>query len=121
LRASRDWRKATNSDTALVGVDLSGEDLRGVDFRDADLSDARLVNARLADAQFAGARLAYADLSGASGLVGGQFARADLTGARLPDGVRFGAFETANQVAEGTGKLFLTALLVCAYSWLTIN
>jgi uncharacterized protein YjbI with pentapeptide repeats len=118
LRASRDWRTVG---TALVGVDLSGEDLRGIDFRDADLSEARLVNTKLADAQFEGARLAHADLTGATGLVGGQFARADLTGATLPPGIRFSAFETANEVAEGTGKLFLTALLVCAYSWLTIN
>ncbi|HWZ58962.1 MAG TPA: pentapeptide repeat-containing protein [Gemmatimonadaceae bacterium] len=122
LRASRDWRKATDgSGTSLVGVDLSGADLRGVDFRGADLSEARLVDAKLADAQFEGARLAHADLSGATGLVGSQFARADLTGAMLPAGVRFSAFETANEVAEGTGKLFVTMLLVCAYSWLTIN
>jgi uncharacterized protein YjbI with pentapeptide repeats len=122
LRASRDWRKATDgSETGLVGVDLSGADLRGVDFRGADLSEARLVGAKLADAQFEGARLAHADLSGATGLVGSQFARADLTGAMLPAGVRFSAFETANEVAEGTGKLFVTMLLVCAYSWLTIN
>jgi uncharacterized protein YjbI with pentapeptide repeats len=118
LRASRDWRTAA---TGLAGVDLSGEDLRGVDFRDADLSEARLVNTKLADARFDGARLAHADLTGATGLIGGQFARADLTGAILPAGIRFSAFETANEVAEGTGKLFLTALLVCAYSWLTIN
>jgi uncharacterized protein YjbI with pentapeptide repeats len=122
LRATRDWRQATaGSTTSLVGVDLSGADLRGVDFRDADLSDALLVNAKLADAQFEGARLAHADLTGATGLVGGQFARAALTGASLPAAVRFSAFDTANEVAEGTGKLFLTALLVCAYSWLTIN
>jgi uncharacterized protein YjbI with pentapeptide repeats len=122
LRASRDWRNAPGAANAgLVGVDLSGEDLRGVDFSGADLSDSRLVDARLADARFEGARLAHADLTGATGLVGGQFARADLTGAILPAGVKFSAFDTANEVAEGTGKLFVTMLLVCAYSWLTIN
>jgi uncharacterized protein YjbI with pentapeptide repeats len=122
LRASRDWRKTSRGATeSLVGVDLSGEDLRRVDFRGADLSDARFVDAKLADAQFEGAQLAHADLTGATGLVGSQFARADLTGAILPSGIRFGAFDTANEVAEGTGKLFLTMLLVCAYSWLTIN
>jgi uncharacterized protein YjbI with pentapeptide repeats len=122
LRAGRDWRTATaGSPTGLVGVDLSGEDLRGVDFSGADLSDARLVDTKLADTQFEGARLAHADLTGATGLVGSQFARADLTAAILPAGVRFSAFDTANEVAEGTGKLFVTMLLVCAYSWLTIN
>ena len=75
----------------------------------------------LVDAQFAWARLAHADFTGASGLLGGQFARADLRGSRMPSSVRFGAFETANEMAEGTGKLFLTVLLICAYSWLTIN
>lgn len=122
LRASRDWRRTTlGAGGDLSGVDLSGEDLRGVDFTGAPLNGAKLTNAALADADFRWASLNHADFSGATGLVGSQFSRASLTGARVPDTVRFGAFETANEIAESTGKLFLTLLLVCAYSWLTIN
>ena len=122
LRAARNWRATSLGPTPdLSGVDLSGEDLRGVDFTGAPLRGASFANADLTDAQFAWARLAHADFTGATGLLGTQFARADLRGSRMPSSVRFGAFETANEMAEGTGKLFLTVLLICAYSWLTIN
>ncbi|MFI5249242.1 MAG: pentapeptide repeat-containing protein [Gemmatimonadales bacterium] len=122
LRAHGSWRATSLGPSPdLSGADLSGEDLRGVDFRGARLQGASFANADLVDAQFAWARLAHADFTGASGLLGSQFARADLRGSRMPSSVRFGAFETANEMAEGTGKLFLTVLLICAYSWLTIN
>jgi uncharacterized protein YjbI with pentapeptide repeats len=122
LRAHRDWRATKLGPSPdLSGVDLSGQDLRGVDFTGASLRGANFANADLVDANFAWARLEHADFTGASGLLGSQFARADLRGARVPTSVRFGAFETANDMAEGTGKLFLTVLLICAYSWLTIN
>ena len=122
LRAHRDWRATSLGPSPdLSCIDLSGEDLRGVDFTDAPLRGANFANANLVDAKFAWARLEHADFTGASGLLGSQFARADLRGARVPTSVRFGAFETANDMAEGTGKLFLTVLLICAYSWLTIN
>jgi uncharacterized protein YjbI with pentapeptide repeats len=122
LRAHGSWRATSLGPSPdLSGVDLSGEDLRGVDFSGAPLQGASFANADLVDAQFAWAELAHADFTGASGLLGSQFARADLRGSRMPSSVRFGAFETANDTAEGTGKLFLTVLLICAYSWLTIN
>lgn len=122
LRSSRNCRRTSAGASAdLTGIDLSGEDLRGVDFRGALLTDANFTNARLANAQFAWAHLDHADFTGATGLLGNQFARADLAGARLPSSVRFGAFDTADEVAQSTGKLLLTLLLVCAYSWLTIN
>src|SRR5215469_1389146 len=122
LRASRDWRATSLGPAAdLSGIDLSGQDLRGVDFSGATLSGAAFANANLADANFNWARLAHADFTGATGLVGSQFARAYLTGARFPSTVRFVSFNPANDIAESTGKLFLTLLLVCAYSWLTIN
>lgn len=122
LRAQGDWRKTSAGlSPDLSGIDLSGQDLRGVDFTGAVLRGANFSNARLADAKFAWARLAHANFSGAEGLLGSQFARADLSGARMPADIRFGAFEAANEMAEATGKLFLTLLLACAYSWLTIN
>jgi uncharacterized protein YjbI with pentapeptide repeats len=104
LRASRDWRHTSRGPTAdLAGIDLSGEDLRGVDFSGASLAGASFANANLADANFKWARLTHADFTGATGLVGSQFARADLTGARLPSTVRFVSVENANQIAESTG------------------
>lgn len=122
LRLHQDWRRTSRGPAAdLSGVDLGGEDLRGVDFTGANLTGATFTDARLADARFAWARLAHADFTGASGVLGDQFARADLRGARFPASVRFAAPETASEVAEGTSKLFLTVLLICAYSWLTIN
>ena len=122
MRTHGNWRETSLGPSPdLSGVDLSGEDLRGVDFTGAPLSSASFANTDLTDAQFAWARLAHADFTGASGLLGTQFARADLRGSRMPSSVRFGSFETANEMAEGTGKLFLTVLLICAYSWLTIN
>ncbi len=122
LRAHRDWRHThLGASPDLGGVDLSGEDLRGVDFTAAPLEGANFSNANLTNARFAWAQLAHADFSGATGVLGTQFARADLTGARLPPGVRFASFDAANEIAQSTSKLLLTMLLVCAYSWLTIN
>jgi uncharacterized protein YjbI with pentapeptide repeats len=122
LRAHGSWRATSLGPSPdLSGVDLSGEDLRGVDFSGAPLQSASFANADLVDARFAWAKLAHADFTGATGLLGSQFARADLRGSKMPSSVRFGAFDTANEMAEGTGKLFLTVLLICAYSWLTIN
>jgi uncharacterized protein YjbI with pentapeptide repeats len=122
LRAHGNWRETSLGPSPdLSEADLSGEDLRGVDFTGASLRGASFANSDLTDAQFAWARLAHTDFTGASGLLGSQFARADLRGSRMPASVRFGSFETANDMAEGTGKLFLTVLLICAYSWLTIN
>jgi hypothetical protein len=122
LKTAGDWRK-TSAGAALDlrNVDLSGADLRGVDFTDAVMSGAKLTNANLIGAQFAWAKLQHADFSGATGVVGTQFARADLMGATLPPSVKFGTFDAANDIAQSTGKIFLTMLLVCVYSWLTIN
>jgi uncharacterized protein YjbI with pentapeptide repeats len=122
LKAAGDWRKTSaGSMLDLRGVDLSGADLRGVDFTDAVMTGAKLRNANLIGAQFGWAKLQHADLSGATGVVGTQFARADLMGATLPPSVKFGAFDAASEIAQSTGKIFLTMLLVCVYSWLTIN
>ena len=122
LKAAGDWRKTSAGENLdLRNVDLSGADLRGVDFTNAVMNGAKLVNTNLIGAQFAWAKLQHADFSGATGIVGTQFARADLTGATLPPSVKFGSFDAANEIAQSTGKIFLTMLLVCVYSWLTIN
>ena len=122
LKAAGDWRKTSaGPNLDLRNVDLSGADLRGVDFTNAVMSGAKLVSANLIGANFAWAKLQHADFSGATGVVGTQFARADLMGATLPGSVKFGAFDAANEIATSTGKIFLTMLLVCVYSWLTIN
>ncbi len=122
LLTTSDWRKTSLGPAPdLAGTDFSGADLRNVDFTGANLAATKFNNANLAGARFDWARLAHADFIGATGLVGSQFARADLTGVRLPTTVKFVAAEAAGEIAEGTSKLFLTVMLVCAYSWLTIS
>ncbi|MDQ6828483.1 MAG: pentapeptide repeat-containing protein, partial [Gemmatimonadota bacterium] len=121
LRTTRDWRKTDLTETPDLSTIFSGQDLRGVDFSGANLTGANFSNASLAGARFEWAKLAHADFTGASGLVGAQFARADLTGVRLPATVKFVAADAASEIAEGTSKLFLSVMLVCAYSWLTIS
>ena len=122
MRASRHWRRTSLGETAdLSEFDFSGQDLRGVDFTQARLVGALFTGASLAGANFAWADAAHADFTGASGLVGTQFARANLEGALLPAAVHFASYDIANEVAQNGSKLLLTLLLACAYSWLTIN
>jgi uncharacterized protein YjbI with pentapeptide repeats len=122
LAATQRWTATSRgANPDLSGIDLAGADLRGVDFTGATLAGANFRGAQLADAKFAWANLANADFTDATGLIGAQFARADLTAARLPAGLHFAGTDGADKIADGASKLFLTLLLVCAYSWLTIN
>jgi hypothetical protein len=102
-------------------MDFHGADLRGADFTGATLVGANFTDANLAGAHFGWTNVSHADFTGALGVVGSQFPRADLTGARLPAGVHFSAFDTASEAAAATGKLFLTVLAVCTYSLLTVG
>src|SRR5437868_5344636 len=46
---------------------------------------------------------------------------ADLRGARLPDGcIADEALNLAEEVSKNTGNAFLSMLLACAFTWLTI-
>ena len=59
--------------------------------------------------------------SGVTGLKGTEFARSNLTGAKLPQGIRdFSILSSVNDVSANAQKVFLSMLVACAYCWLTI-
>ena len=84
---------------SLQGLDRSGENLRETDWRYADLGGADFKNTYLYEADFSFASLRFAYFSSAnfvnSNSYGGNFYRADLTGADLSDSAE-GYFANAN-------------------------
>ena len=101
----------------LQEADLSGTDLSGADLTKANLEKAELWGIR----GLAEATLQNANLEGATGLLGTEFARADVTGAKLPEGIRdFKMLETVAETSRNARKIFLAMLLGCVYSLLTI-
>ena len=135
--------------TPLRGVDLSGANLHGANLSQADLSGAKLTRANLTATCLTGANLDYANFKNATlanadlqdgsvtiekkqypftktekkpTTVAGLFlGGADLTNAKLPDSLS--GFETlgvAEETSKNARKIFVSLLLGCAYSWLTI-
>lgn len=116
--------------------------LRWVDLENADLSDAELTAADLCYAKLRGANLHRANLCGAylshvcglgeaalhdinledaTGLLGTEFARADVTGARLPGDIRaFKSLQVVEETSKNARKIFLSMLVGSVYTWLTI-
>ena len=113
---------ATLHKTLLLRANLDDANLIGADLSGANLTEAQLQGARLfAVKGLAEATLQNANLEGATGLLGTEFARADVTGAKLPEGIReFKLLETVAETSKNARKIFLWMLLGCAYSWLTI-
>jgi uncharacterized protein YjbI with pentapeptide repeats len=67
------------------------------------------------------ADIQYANMEDATGLLGNEFAQADVTGAKLPDDIKeFKALEIVEKTSQNARKIFFGMLLVCVYSWLTI-
>ncbi|MDH4035582.1 MAG: pentapeptide repeat-containing protein, partial [candidate division Zixibacteria bacterium] len=61
------------------------------------------------------------NLCGATGLKGTEFARADITGAKLPEDLKeFKSLAVVEEISKNARKIFLAMLLGCAYAWLTI-
>ena len=111
----------------LQGANLVGANLQEANLFEADVSGANLTKAQLQGAELAGvkglaeATLQNANLEGATGLLGTEFARGDVTGATLPEGIReFKLLETVAETSKNARKIFLAMLLGCAYSLLTI-
>ena len=121
----------------LQGIHLYRANLRGANLRDAKLQGARLIESDVSGADLTKANLQKAELAGvkglaeatlqnanledATGLLGTEFARADVTGAKLPEGIReFKLLETVTETSKNARKIFFWMLLGCAYSWLTI-
>ena len=101
---------------------LEGANLIEADVSGADLTEARLQGAKLARVKgLAEATLQNANLEGATGLLGTEFARGDVTGAKLPEDIReFKLLETVAETSKNARKIFFAMLLGCAYSLLTI-
>lgn len=112
----------------LRGANLSRADLQGARLRDADLQGAILIEANLEGANLAHvtglqeAKLLDINLTDATGLLGEEFARADVTGTRLPGDIReFKLLGVVDETSRNARIIFLSMLLVCAYFWLTIG
>lgn len=131
---------------SLRGCDLSDADLRRANLSGADLSEAKLLFANLRDADLreanlrgsdlTGAHLVHSDLTGtilvdtilkdadlraATGLQEHSLRGADLSNAELPDAVgRFDGLDEAARIVGHARVVFVSMVVVCAYSWLTI-
>ncbi|MBT4700826.1 MAG: pentapeptide repeat-containing protein [Rhodospirillaceae bacterium] len=121
----------------LENADLTDANLSGAELKKADLRDAKLINADLANANLTGANLTGADLSrvkgleaaklnnidltDATGLVGNEFAGADITGAKMPENIsRFDGLNYVETASRQARNVFLAMVGGCIYSWLTI-
>lgn len=107
---------------------MSSTNLQGANLFEADVTGAYLARADLRRADMAstqGIREAYlddCDMTGATGLRGDEFARADVTGAKLPEGIaKWQVLDVVAETSKNARKIFLATLLGCVYSWLTIG
>lgn len=92
-------------------------DLRGADLRKANFGTAHLEHAILRDAH-----LGDANLGSTTGLLGGQLAGTNVSGARLPDAIsKFDSFSVVQDGAKTYMTLVLTMLAAVAYALLTIG
>ena len=121
LRGARLF-KAVLTDAKLNDADLRGADLGQADLAGADLSAADLRGAHLRDVRgLARATLVGVKLDGASGLLGSEFAGADLTDAKLPEHIRtFERLAQAEKISQHARNIFLTSIGGCVYAWLTV-
>lgn len=117
------WRESHAITPDLSEADFSGKDLSGADFQGADLRGVSFSGANLSGAILREANLQGANLSDAKrGLQTEQLSGADLTGATLPEELKklYDALKNVDNISESARKLFLTVLVACLYSWLTI-
>lgn len=134
-RAEFDGRRLTSlgrlADADLSRASFRGADLTGIAIDNCNLSEAcfdesvldgaAISNCDLNGAQFRGASLRGASMSGVAGVSANAFAAADLTAAKLPDAVdQSSALGDAQQASGATRSLFLSLLLGCIYSTLTV-
>jgi uncharacterized protein YjbI with pentapeptide repeats len=106
----------------LIRANLQQADLAGTKLHKADMSKADMQNTVLDGVKgLAEANLKHANIEGATGLLGNEFAQADVTGTKLPDDIKeFKALETVKETSQNARKIFFAMILGCVYSWLTI-
>lgn len=132
LRGARLTRNANLQDAYLWEADMQGADLEGANLKNVYLANAKLNGANLTRANLEQADLTEVsglseailhntNLDDASGLLGSEFARADVTGATLPKDIReFKGLGVIEEISKNARKVFFAMLLACVYSWLTI-
>ncbi|MGH8056597.1 MAG: pentapeptide repeat-containing protein [Candidatus Entotheonellia bacterium] len=134
LEGHRKWVESNGAEgksADLRGMDLQGVDLAGVNLQGANLSGANLQGANLCGANLHGAMLLRtvlreadlqdADLIGATGLLAGQLAGANVCAAKLPEVVlKFEELANVDEASRSAQTLLFSILLGCVYTWLTI-
>jgi len=137
-----DLTGANLSRATLSGADLSGCNANGTLFRNATLDGCRFSDADCDGADFASAMLSHtkfdgaslwntslwdsdlqgADLSSSKMLLQQSLRGANLRGTMLPEPARsFDALSYVEQNAKYSNRLFISMILGCLYSWLTIG
>jgi len=113
--------KAKLQEADLFGACLQEAELLRADLQGANLAEAKLQKAKLWKAKLREADLQDADLTDATGLLAGQLAGANVSGAKLPEAIReFEGLKIVEETSRNAQKLFVSMLLGCVYSWLTI-
>ena len=109
------------SETKLEGTDLRGANFYNANLRGADLRGAKLQETELAKANLREADLQDTDLTESKSFTTNQIAGTNVTGAKLPDDIaKFEGLDHVAEISKNARKIFLSMLLGCAYSWLTI-
>ena len=120
-----DLQKVNLRNANLREVDFSNSDFREADLRNADLRGANLQGISFSNSSVAGTNLHDTDLRNAylrpvTGLQADQLAGADLSAATLPDEIDSAeGLPNVEKSSKNARKLFLSMLLVCAYTVLT--
>ncbi len=103
-----DLREANLQGANLIKVDLRDTDLHGANFREATLQDTRM---RKEDDKVEGAR----------GLQARNLAGANVSLATLPEDIhKFEALSVIEEASRNARKIFISVLVGCAYSVLTL-
>lgn len=110
----------------LQGTDLLKANLHGANLREANLRKAHLTGADLQETTLLrtilrDAVLQDADLTDATGLLAGQLGGANVSGAKMPEAIRqFEELAIVEEACKNARKIFVSMLLGCVYSWLTV-
>jgi len=118
-------------DAQLNGANLSGAQFAGTALIRTDLSRAKLIGANLRgiefqnvilrEASFRDADLQDAKLEKVEEFFAGQLGGANVCNTKLPEDIwRFEVLGHVEEASKNARKIFLTMLLGCIYSWLTI-
>lgn len=104
--------KANLQNATLINVDLQEADLTGADLTGADMSRVKGLEK---------AKLNNINLTDATGLMGNEFAGADITGAKIPEDIaRFDGLKYVETASRQARNVFLAMVGGCVYAWLTI-